>query len=174
MQNKVKKRHYFRRFALLLALTPTVRTPGLDPAGANGGPHPSLRWQSSDRAQQFRRSISRLSGGLPTSMLPLTRSVCRGFWSDSTHGKQGLRHQPPPEIPGGEGWLVSPEQQLVCQFKPDSATVHAQWVAVRTYRWVPPRPPVPQTRRRMLRHNAVEAWDKMLRTGWHRCRPPVR
>ena len=34
---------------------------------------------------------------------------------------------PPPEKPGGEGWLVSPEQQLLCQFKPDSATVHAQW-----------------------------------------------
>jgi len=81
---------------------------------------------------------------------------------------------PPPEKPGGEGWLVSPEQQLLCQFKPDSETVHAQWVAVRTYSWVPPRPPVPQTRRRMLRHNAIEAWDKMLKTGWQRCRPPVR
>ena len=45
-----------------------------------------------------------------------------------------------PEKPGGEGWLVGPEQQLFCQFKPDSATVHAQWVAVRTYRWVPPCP----------------------------------
>ena len=81
---------------------------------------------------------------------------------------------PPPETPGGEGWLVSAEQQLLCQFKPDSATVHAQWVAVRTYRWVPPRPPVPKTRRRMLRHNAIEAWDKMLKTGWRRCSPPVR
>ena len=47
----------------------------------------------------------------------------------------------PPEKPGGEGWLVRPEQQLLCQFKPDSATVHAQWVAVRTYSWVPTRPP---------------------------------
>nr|WP_115093539.1 DUF1651 domain-containing protein [Synechococcus sp. UW106] len=81
---------------------------------------------------------------------------------------------PPPEKPGGEGWLVSLEQQLLCQFKPDSATVHAQWVAVRTYSWVPPRPPVPHTRRRMLRHNAIEAWDKMLKTGWRRCSPPVR
>ncbi|MDA9700184.1 hypothetical protein N9U74_03365 [Synechococcus sp. AH-736-M02] len=32
---------------------------------------------------------------------------------------------PPPEKPSGEGWLVSPEQQLLCQFKPDSATIHA-------------------------------------------------
>ena len=81
---------------------------------------------------------------------------------------------PPPEKPGGEGWLVSPEQQLLCQFKPDTATVHAQWVAVRTYRWVPPRPPVPQTRRRMLRDKAIEACDKILRTVWRRYRPLVQ
>ena len=81
---------------------------------------------------------------------------------------------PPPEKPGGEGWLVSPEQQLVCQFKSDKATAHAQWVAVRTYHWSPPRPPVPQTRRRMLRHNAIEAWESMLKTGWRKCSPPVR
>ncbi len=81
---------------------------------------------------------------------------------------------PAPEKPGGEGWLVSPEQQLLCQFESDMATVNAQWVAVSTYRWVPPRPPAPQTRRRMLRHNAIEAWDNMLKTGWRRWRPPVR
>ena len=82
--------------------------------------------------------------------------------------------QEPPEQPGGEGWLVSAEQQKVVQFKPDASTVHAQWVAVRTYSWIPPSPPVPQTRRRMLRHNAIEAWNTMLKTGWRRCPPPVR
>ena len=41
-------------------------------------------------------------------------------------------------------------------------------------RWIPPNPPVPQTRRRMLRHNAIEAWNTMLKTGWRRCPPPVR
>ena len=80
----------------------------------------------------------------------------------------------PPEQPGGEGWLVSAEQQKVVQFKPDASTVHAQWVAVRTYSWIPPSPPVPQTRRRMLRHNAIEAWNTMLKTGCRRCPPPVR
>ena len=79
-----------------------------------------------------------------------------------------------PEKPDGEGWLVNEQQQLVCQFKPDTPSAHSKWVAVRTYRWVPPRPPVPQTRRRMLRHNAVEAWRTMQKTGWVRCRPPVR
>jgi len=81
---------------------------------------------------------------------------------------------PPPGKPGGEGWLVSPEQQLLCQFKPDSATAHAEWVAVSTYSWIPPRPPVPETESRMLRHNAIEAWTTMLKRGWVRCRPPVR
>ena len=78
------------------------------------------------------------------------------------------------EIPGGEGWLVNADQQKLVQFKPDTATAHAQWVAVLTYRWVPPQPPIPQARRRMLRHNAVEAWKTMLKTGWHQCAPPVR
>ena len=66
---------------------------------------------------------------------------------------------PPPEIPGGEGWLVNAD---------------AQWVAVLTYRWVPAPPPILHTRRRMLRHNAVDAWKTMLKTGWRQCSPPVR
>jgi len=80
----------------------------------------------------------------------------------------------PPEKPDGEGWLVNEQQQLACQFKPDTPSAHGQWVSVRTYRWLPPRPPVPQTSRRMLRHNAVEAWQTMQKTGWQRCRPPLR
>ena len=78
-----------------------------------------------------------------------------------------------PEKPGGEGWLVNSQQQLVCQFKPDAPSAHGQWVSVRTYSWIPPRQPVPQTQRRMLRHNAVEAWQIMLKTGWQRCQPPM-
>ena len=34
-----------------------------------------------------------------------------------------------PEKAGGEGWLYSEQQQKLCHFKPDTATVHAQWVA---------------------------------------------
>ena len=69
-----------------------------------------------------------------------------------------------PEKPGGEGWLVNDQQQLACQFKPDSPSAHGQWVSVRTYSWISPRLPVPQTRRRMVRHNSVEAWQTMLKT----------
>ena len=88
--------------------------------------------------------------------------------------KEGLRYKDSPPKPGGEGWLVNAQQQKVVQFKPDASTIHAEWVAVRTYSWVPPSPPVPLTRRRMLRHKAIEAWITMKKTGWRPCHPPVR
>ena len=56
-----------------------------------------------------------------------------------------------PEKAGGEGWLYSEQQQKLCHFKPDTETVHAQWVAIRTYSYFPPRPPEPMTRRQWLR-----------------------
>ena len=87
--------------------------------------------------------------------------------------KDRSNHEPP-QKPGGEGWLYSEQQQKLCPFKPSMATVHAQWVEVRTFTWVPPRTPVPTTERRMLRHNAVEAWSTMLKRDWVRCRLPVR
>ena len=82
--------------------------------------------------------------------------------------------QESPEKAGGEGWLYSEQQQKLCHFKPSMATVLAQRVEVRSFTWVPPRPPVPMTERRMLRHNAIEAWGTMQKTGWRRCTPPVR
>ena len=86
--------------------------------------------------------------------------------------KEGPRYGDNPAKPGGEGWLVNDQQQKVVQFKPDASTVHAEWVAVRTYSWVPPNPPVPLTRRRMLRHNAIEAWNTMKRrAGGHATHP---
>ena len=42
-----------------------------------------------------------------------------------------------PQKAGGEGWLYSEQLQKLCHFKPDTATVHAQWVAIRTYSYVP-------------------------------------
>ncbi|MCB4428179.1 DUF1651 domain-containing protein [Synechococcus sp. MU1643] len=47
-------------------------------------------------------------------------------------------------------------------------------MAIRAYSYVPPRPPELMTRRRLLRHNAIEAWQSMQKTGWRRCPPPVR
>ena len=88
--------------------------------------------------------------------------------------KEGPRNRDNPAKAGGKGWLVNAQQQKVVQFKPDGFTVHCEWVAVRTYSWKPPKPPVPMTQRRMLRHNAIEAWNTMKKTGWRPCHPPVR
>ena len=71
------------------------------------------------------------------------------------------------------GGCIPSSSQKLCHFKPDTATVHAQCVAIRTYSYVPPRPPEPMTRRRMLRHNAIEACQTMQKTGWRHCSPPV-
>ena len=71
--------------------------------------------------------------------------------------KDRSNHEPP-QKPGGEDWLYNEQQQKLCHFKPSMATVHDQWVEVRTFRWVPPRPLVPMTQRRMLSQNAIEAW----------------
>ena len=45
------------------------------------------------------------------------------------------RNRDNPAKAGGEGWLVNAHQQKVVQFKSDGFTVHAEWVAVRTYSW---------------------------------------
>ena len=69
----------------------------------------------------------------------------------------------------GVGWLVNTQQGKVCSFTNAKPTAHAQWVVVE------PRPlrgggqPVI---RRMLRHNAIEAWEAMQKSGgWKRCQP---
>ena len=79
-----------------------------------------------------------------------------------------------PEKTGGEGWLLNEQQRLLVEFKPDAFTAHTQWVLIKTYSFQAPFPPVPQAMRRMLRHNAIEAWLTMQKTGWRRCQPPVR
>ena len=63
---------------------------------------------------------------------------------------------------GDEGWLYSEQQQKLYRLKPDTARVHARWVAIRTYRYVLSRPHEPMNRR-LLRHNAIEAWETMRR-----------
>ena len=75
---------------------------------------------------------------------------------------------------GSEGWLVNGEQELVVQFRQLGAAPQSQWVELRTFRWVRPHPPVPQSQRRMLRSSAVDAWQHMLKVGWRRCSAPVR
>ena len=77
------------------------------------------------------------------------------------------------EKPRGEGWLVNGEQKLLVQFRPDVSVNHGQWVELRTYSWVRPQPPVPQTRRRVSKTAAIDTWKHMVQVGWRRCLPPV-
>ena len=99
--------------------------------------------------------------------VPLSQS------SQSMPNKHRSYHEPEGK-PCGEGWLYSEEQQLLTQFRADARTLHAKCVELRTFTWIPPRPPMPQTTRRMLRHNALETWAHMQKTGWSRCPPPAR
>jgi len=73
-----------------------------------------------------------------------------------------------PVMASGEGWLVNADEDKVVQFKPDTSTNQAQWVTLRTFHWRPPDYPIPQTRRRMLRNSAIEAWETMFKMGWER------
>ena len=64
---------------------------------------------------------------------------------------------------GDEGWLYSEQQQKLYRLKSDMARAHAWFVAIRTYSYAPPRVPEPMIRRRLLRHNAIEAWETIRR-----------
>ena len=87
--------------------------------------------------------------------------------------REALAELAEPPLDGEDG-RSSAQQQKLCHFTSDTATVHAQWVAVRPYSYVPPRTPEPMNRRRLLRHNAIEVWETMRKTGWRPCPPPVR
>ncbi|WP_413440676.1 DUF1651 domain-containing protein [Synechococcus sp. MIT S1220] len=69
---------------------------------------------------------------------------------------------------------MSDQQKLVCQFRHEGASAQEEWVTIRTFHWRKPDYPIPQSRRRMLRHHALAEWETMLKTGWRRCSPPVR
>ena len=84
------------------------------------------------------------------------------------------KHSDKQEKAGGKGWLINPAQQKLMQLQPGSATAHAQWVAIRTFLLKPGETPTLITGRRMLRHNAIEAWQTTLKTGWTRCHQPRR
>ena len=69
----------------------------------------------------------------------------------------------------GEGWLMSTQVQKVCRFRDEMPTAHAQWVVVETR---PLRGCGQPVVRRMLRHNAIEAWETMQKSGGWKRYPP--
>ena len=56
----------------------------------------------------------------------------------------------------GVGWLMNDQDGKVCSFTNANPTAHAQWVVVETR---PLRGSGQPVVRRMLRHNAIEAWE---------------
>ncbi|AII44433.1 hypothetical protein KR100_13855 [Synechococcus sp. KORDI-100] len=70
-------------------------------------------------------------------------------------------HDDQPVSTGCEGWLVNADQHKMVQFKPDVPTTHAEWVVLRTFHWRPQVYQIPQTRRRMLRHNPIDTSETM-------------
>jgi hypothetical protein len=69
----------------------------------------------------------------------------------------------------GVGWLIHAQQGKVCRFANDMPTAHAQWVQVETRPLKGGGQPVI---RRLLRHNAISAWETMQKSGgWKRCPP---
>ena len=75
------------------------------------------------------------------------------------------RHAPKNSV----GWLVNTQEGKVCSFTNANPTTHAQWVVVETR---PLRGGGQPVIRRMLRHNAIEAWETMQKSGgWKRCQP---
>ena len=97
---------------------------------------------------------------------------------DRTPTEQGRQHGPMPKNnqplvdrhpqKEGEGWLLNEQEQLVVCFRNTLPSAHGQWVEVETR---PLRGGGQAIVRRMLRHNAIEAWINMQKTGWVRCQP---
>ena len=51
-----------------------------------------------------------------------------------------------PDIPGGEGWLSNELQQQLVHFQSSGSSADGELVALRTFQWIPPYPPVPLSR----------------------------
>ena len=58
----------------------------------------------------------------------------------------------------GVGWLMNAQQGKVCRFENDMSSAYAEWVEVETR---PLRGGGQPVVRRMLGHNAIEAWETM-------------
>ena len=142
---------------------------------AEKGRHPSIQLLLACRAQPCRRSNVQSTGDQPTSAtvqalinLQESRRCCQSFQTLLMPNKdRPLVDRHPPK--NGVGWLMNTQEQKVCRFQNDMPTQHAQWVVVETR---PLRGSGQPVIRRMLRHNAIEAWETMLKSGgWKRCPP---
>ena len=73
-----------------------------------------------------------------------------------------------PQVTGGQGWLLNRQEGIVVRFQQAMPTSHAEWVWVETGRLIAPGQATPEHRRRLLRVNAIKAFETMRLTGWER------
>lgn len=70
----------------------------------------------------------------------------------------------------GTGWLLSRDGSQVVRITSTGETLHARWCEVTDADVVNGRPLVRHSRR-MLRFNATQLWQNLLRLGWRRVPP---
>ena len=68
----------------------------------------------------------------------------------------------------GEGWLLNEQEQLAVCFRNALPTAPVKWIELETRAMRGSKAP---TVRQMLRHNPIEAWTHMQKTGWKHCQP---
>lgn len=69
---------------------------------------------------------------------------------------------------GAQGWLINRQEGLVVRFQQAMPPSSAEWVWVETGRFLAPGQATPEQRRRLLRVNAIKAFETMRLTGWER------
>jgi hypothetical protein len=71
----------------------------------------------------------------------------------------------------GEGWLRSPQGDKVVRICSTSASLHAKWCEVTDADLTRSGGVVVRHNRRMLRFNAEQLWQNLIRQGWQRVPP---
>jgi hypothetical protein len=71
----------------------------------------------------------------------------------------------------GEGWLRSPDGSQVVRITSASETLHAKWVEVTDADITRDSRALVRHSRRMLRFNAVQLWQNLIRLYWRRVPP---
>jgi hypothetical protein len=87
-----------------------------------------------------------------------------GMWGDS---------RPARKLDGGQGesWLKSPEGYAVVRITSAGESLHAKWCAVTNADAGDDGKLRVGLPRRMLRFNAVQLWQNLIRRGWRRVPP---
>jgi hypothetical protein len=82
-------------------------------------------------------------------------------------------HKPQQKLEGQtvEGWLRCPHGLKVIRVASTGETLHAKWVEVTDADVMESGHMQVRHNRRMLRFNAVQLWENLIRMGWERVPP---